>query len=80
MEVVHHLDRRAGRLATEIDCLNQDKLLTTIEAAELLGHAPVTLRAWRVNGTGPPWIKTTRVAVRYRMGALAAWVRSRAGT
>ena len=71
MGTVHHLDRRAGRLAAEIDCINPDQLLTTIEAAEVLGHAPITLRTWRANGTGPPWLRTTRVAVRYQARGLA---------
>ena len=70
MGVVHHIRRRAGRLAAEIDCHNPDQLLNTVETAELLGHAPITLRSWRANGIGPPWIRTTRTAVRYRMGPL----------
>jgi hypothetical protein len=58
-----------------------DKLLTTREAAVLLGLRPNTLEQYRVRGKGPKYIKgkgTARRglhsgAVRYRKEDLLAW-------
>ena len=39
-------------------------LLTTTEAAKVLNLAEITLRMWRVNGTGPRFIKMGK-SIRY---------------
>lgn len=50
------------------------KLLTTPEAAALLGFNPRTLENWRVKGIGPKFIQPTkRSYVRYAPEDLEAW-------
>jgi excisionase family DNA binding protein len=51
-------------------------LLTTAEAAELLGVKSSTLEQWRWQGIGPKFIKMNR-AVRYRRDDLQAFVEAR---
>ena len=51
-----------------------DAMLTTSEAAELLGLRPHTLHDWRCRGIGPPYHRLGARAVRYRAGDLRAWV------
>lgn len=50
-----------------------DKLLTTREAAELLGVHPGTLENWRAAGEGPPWLRLRARLVRYSEKALEQW-------
>jgi excisionase family DNA binding protein len=50
-----------------------EPLLTTDQAAECLGVAGITLRKWRLYGGGPRFVRLGR-AVRYRLGALEAYV------
>ncbi|MES9897474.1 MAG: helix-turn-helix domain-containing protein [Sedimenticola sp.] len=55
-----------------------DRLLTELEASEIIGFSKNTLRAWRVSGrtnkmTPPSFIKCGR-AVRYRLSDLQAWM------
>ena len=54
-----------------------DALLTTAEAAVLLGLSPRTLEAFRVRGGGPIYFQVTRRAVRYRREDLDAWLFAR---
>jgi hypothetical protein len=61
---------------TYIDSLNlkESDLVKTPIAAGVLGRHDVTLRAWRVDGRGPPYIKDPAGAsVLYRVGALWAY-------
>ena len=51
------------------------EILTTNQAAHLLGLAASTLNKWRVYGTGPCFIKLGR-AVRYRREDLEAYLAS----
>lgn len=55
-----------------------NRLLTTIEAAELLGLQPCTLSAWREDGSQPglAFFKLGK-AVRYRYGDLISFVETR---
>lgn len=58
--------------------LKDDRLVTTAEAAHLLGLAPKTLREWRSKRTGPVPLSLgagKRARVVYRRSALEAWVR-----
>lgn len=52
------------------------KLLTTDEAAELIGWAPNTLEKKRVTGGSPPYLKLGR-SVRYREEDLHDWLSAR---
>jgi hypothetical protein len=51
-----------------------DKLLTTIEVAEILRKKPDTLAKWRKQGVGPPFI-LIEGTVRYDKGDLMVWLR-----
>ena len=50
-------------------------LLTSQEAARVLGVQETTLRQWRRRGQGPRWFKVG-VAVMYRIEDITAWQRS----
>ncbi len=52
-------------------------LLNTYEAANFLGLSPRTLEALRLRGGGPPFIRVTVKAVRYKPADLDAWIESR---
>ena len=52
-----------------------DALLTTREAARLLGVSPGTLQNWRWRGEGPPIVKVGSQAVRYAQRDLDNYVR-----
>lgn len=56
--------------------IEQVNFLNEHEAAERLGVTVHALRKWRVNGTGPAFLKLGR-AVRYDADDLAAWCASR---
>ncbi len=58
----------------------RDPLLTTTEAAEYLGVTPRCAEAWRVRGGGPPFIKISARAVRYRLSDLNRWIEERLRT
>ncbi len=60
-----------ARMGTQ-DSLLAD-LLTTTEAADLLGLHPVTLRQYRVDNIGPSYIKIVH-KVRYRHEDLEAYI------
>jgi excisionase family DNA binding protein len=51
----------------------QDSLLSTREAAALLGVPRRTLEGWRLRGNGPRFVRMPR-AVRYRREDLETWV------
>jgi predicted DNA-binding transcriptional regulator AlpA len=50
-----------------------DALLDEAQAAELLSLSSRTLQAWRLNGSGPSFVRAGR-AVRYRRRDLLAWM------
>lgn len=54
-----------------------DKLLTTQEAAALLGLSPRTLEGLRRRGDGPPFKALSRNVVRYGADELKAWIDGR---
>lgn len=54
--------------------MNDNELLTTDEAARLLAMKPQTLRKWRVDGTGPKYVRVGARAVRYTRRALNAYI------
>ncbi len=59
------------------------ELLSEKQAARVLSIHPGTLRLWRRNGEGPPWIDLAphrkRPVVRYRADELQRWIDSREG-
>lgn len=55
---------------------NVEALLTTPEVAGRLGVAEITLRKWRIHGTGPRFIRCG-ANIRYRASDLESWVSSR---
>ena len=50
-----------------------DALLPEDEAAEFLGYSKRALQNWRHRGDGPPYIRISERAVRYRRRDLIAW-------
>jgi len=51
-----------------------DNLLREREAAELLDVAPRWLQDRRADGNGPPFVRLSARAVRYRVRDLLAWL------
>jgi len=49
-------------------------LLTSVEAAKVLGLKPITLATWRINRAGPPYIHVGRRAIRYLEADLLAFI------
>ena len=66
-------EQPAGRPIPE----HADALLFTAEAAFLAGLEPRTLEAKRLRGGGPPFVRISTRAVRYRRADLKAWIESR---
>ena len=52
-----------------------ERLLTSVEVAEILGITEGTLRNWRYQGDGPPYVKLGS-AVRYKATDLQAYIDS----
>lgn len=50
------------------------RLLTTEQAASLLGLKPSTLETWRSRGGGPPFVRVGKRAARYRVEDLHAYI------
>ncbi len=57
-----------------------EQLLTTEQAAAILGTTKRTLEAWRYVGAGPVFVKLRGRMVRYRPSDLAAFVAEGART
>ena len=56
------------------------RLFSTGAAAQQLGLSPRTLEKWRLTGEGPPYLKLSPHAVRYRMSDIEAWLGQRQRT
>jgi len=54
-----------------------ETLLTTTEAASVLGVSPRTLEGFRRKGGGPAFVAISRNLVRYQPTALDTWIASR---
>lgn len=54
-----------------------DRLLSTTEAAVVLGWKAQTLRARRLRGGGPPYIRLGRTRVAYASEDLKEWLQGR---
>lgn len=55
-------------------------LLDERAAAAALGFQPRTLQLWRLRGGGPPFVRVSSRAVRYRVADLEAWAESKVRT
>lgn len=51
----------------------RERLLTTREAAKFLTIDIRTLERWRIEGTGPSYLRYSAHTVRYTLGDLVAW-------
>ena len=49
------------------------RLVSTRDAAEILGRSPATLKRWRLEGTGPNWIELEG-RVSYDVGVLRDFI------
>ena len=54
-----------------------DDLLRPVEAAKLLGVTARTLKDWRRDGRGLPFVRLTPRAIRYRRQDVARFIESR---
>lgn len=57
--------------------MNNERLLSTSEAAHFLGLDPGTLKRWRTKGGGVPYAKISANRCRYSLDALKAFVAER---
>ena len=55
------------------------QVLTGAQVAEMLGLQEQTLRAWRVRGSGPAYVRygSYKGRVRYRLEDIEAWLEQR---
>ena len=49
------------------------RIVTEVQAAEILQVSTRTLQSWRYRGEGPPYFRMGRL-VRYRLSDLAEWL------
>ena len=54
--------------------MDNDRLLTQEEAADILGVSPSTMNGWRVQGRGPAIVRLSARCVRYRYGDVLAYI------
>ncbi len=57
--------------------MTENQLLSTPDAAKLLGVSASYLNQSRLRGDGPAYVKISPTCVRYRRADLDAWVASR---
>lgn len=55
-------------------------LLTEADAAKLLTFTPRFLQARRIRGNGPPFVRISSRAIRYRRSDLLTWIEQRVRT
>ncbi len=53
------------------------RLLTTAQAAAVLGYTPRMLEARRTRGGGPSYVRISGRAIRYRVEDLVSWIEER---
>jgi predicted DNA-binding transcriptional regulator AlpA len=74
----HHLDKYTHDFLPRFLEGDPDQLLSTKEVALLLHVSVQWLEIGRCSGYGPPFVRLTPSMVRYKRGAIAKWLRSRA--
>ena len=57
--------------------LTEGCLLRERDAARFLNFNVRTLQMWRVRGGGPPFVRVSSRAVRYRLQDLEGWIEER---
>lgn len=68
----------APNLSSQINSLDENQLLCTKQMARLLSVSPQWLEIGRVKGYGPPYLKLTPRAIRYRLSEVREWLDKRA--
>ena len=58
---------------------NLDRWVDARDGGDLLGMSEAHLRRLRASGDGPPWSRLGNRVVRYRVGDLLDWAKSRSG-
>jgi predicted DNA-binding transcriptional regulator AlpA len=74
----HHLDRRAAKIAAEMQSADGDQLLTTKQLAALLAVSQQLIEIWRAKGEGPEWVALGPRCIRYKRSEVVAWLNTRA--
>jgi predicted DNA-binding transcriptional regulator AlpA len=75
-EIKHHLDRRVGRILAD-GTGSDDDLLTCAELANWFGVSRVWVDQGRTHKYGPPYIRITPRAIRYRRADVLKWLKAR---
>lgn len=52
----------------------ETNLLTEKQAAEFLGFTARALQKWRIQGTGPKFVRISSRAIRYQVQDLIDWI------
>jgi hypothetical protein len=52
------------------------QLYTIDEVSDILRMSPETLKKWRAESKGPPWMRLETKAIRYPSDGLAEWLQS----
>ena len=55
-----------------------EQLLTTAQAADVLGVKPKTLENWRAEGCGPKHLALSPRVIRYKLTEVMAWADTKA--
>ena len=71
------LAQRTSRTSRRGATRPMEALLNQRQAASLIGVSERTLECWRCRGGGPPFVKISRRAVRYRRQDIDQWVGER---
>ena len=71
------MDQQTSPARPPIAAHDPDALLNQVQAASLIGVSERTLECWRWRGDGPPYVKISRRAVRYRRRDIQEWAESR---
>ena len=71
------LTRRKSAPVAEPAAVTPMRLLTAREAAAILQVSEPTLERWRSTGDGPPYIRLSARAIRYREAELSAFIEAR---
>jgi len=77
MPTQHHLDPRADEIAAILSPGDPDQHFTTPELSKLLGISTDWLTNGRSQGYGPPFVRLSPRAVRYRRSDIVGWLESR---
>lgn len=74
--------KKKPAVSGEVSLANGDIMLPTAQAAVVAGVKPATMRDWRHEDIGPPWLKigeSKQARVLYPRSGLEQWLRSRIG-